>query len=545
MDIDSAWKSTCKILLGEEIGELREYAGYLSDQLDLSLSEKESSLSGKKAFVSSSNICPGARFIGGWETKEYLEFMKREKLDINQIKDIDSILSALSEKLYYGGSITLGRAREVDESDKCTDSSFVHHSQMIYENSKFIAFSNMARSNEYCFGVTVPGESRFLIRSCLCWRSARCFETLRTFNSSDCYYVANVEGSVNCMFSFNQRNVSNCIGNLALPKDKYAALKQKLVEDIRETLRERKGVPHILDLIADCGGRKAKPVNLEVETLPASFSAVENAFGATTAIVLGKRLGPLVAYGRYLSRHVGEISAVESAESGTPVMIAPVSFCTAVKDNVMPLEESVKFGKNHLEAEEVEGLALSNASRKLVRIKTAAIDADLGTNVNMIQCAVSGNDSSNSFRGFLVFKAKNTAYVRWPRGSENVFGASNLVSSGFCIKCYNSVNLSRCFEVDGSNGCSDCYFCHNCEGLSECMFCFNAKSLRYAIGNVEVDRERYMEIKKRVLGEIVGKLEKDEDLAIDIYNIGCYMKKKPINKRPGLGGSLPQRAPGA
>ncbi|MFH0817693.1 MAG: hypothetical protein V1909_03600, partial [Candidatus Micrarchaeota archaeon] len=91
--------------------------------------------------------------------------------------------------------------------------------------------------------------------------------------------------------------------------------------------------------------------------------------------------------------------------------------------------------------------------------------------------------------------------------------------------CYNSVKLTRCFEMDSCRSCSDSYFSHNCEGLSNCMFCFNAKSLRYAIGNVEVGREQYMKIKKRVLDEIVKKLEKDKNLDLDIYNIGCYKSK--------------------
>jgi len=63
-------------------------------------------------------------------------------------------------------------------------------------------------------------------------------------------------------------------------------------------------------------------------------------------------------------------------------------------------------------------------------------------------------------------------------------------------------------------------FCHNCEGLSDCMFCFNVKNKRYAIGNVEVGREKYLEVKKRTLAEIAAKLERKHDLELDIYNIG-------------------------
>lgn len=523
MGINEAWKATCRTLLGAEIGDLAPYGDYLSGGLDITLAERKSALSGKTTFISSPDMEKGAKFMDAGEIGQYRAMTAKMGLDINQIKDLDSILAALSEKFYYAGSIKLGRFQEIEESDKCTDSSCVHHSQMVYENSRFIGFSNMVRVNEYCFGATVPGESKFMICSYLGWRNARGFETLRTFSSSDCYYTANVDGSNNCMFSFNQRSKSHLIGNLKLPKDKYKQLKEKLVSEIRETLKAKKKVPHVFEIIADTP-RSAKALDLDREPLPASFGVVEKSFGETTRIVLGKALSPLKRYGKYLSRHVGEVSAVESVVSGKAVMISPVGFCTAVKNNVMTLEESIGFGKNRLEEKDVDGLTLENASRALERIKSVGVDADIGTNVNMLQCSVSGNDSANAFRSFLVFKAKNTAYARWPRDTENAFGSFNLVLSKFCIKCYSSVNLTRCFEVEGSNDCSDCYFCHNCEGLSNCMFCFNAKSLRYAVGNVEVGPQEYARIKKLVLGEVLSRLERDGDLELSIYNVGCGKK---------------------
>ena len=69
------------------------------------------------------------------------------------------------------------------------------------------------------------------------------------------------------------------------------------------------------------------------------------------------------------------------------------------------------------------------------------------------------------------------------------------------------------------NNCRDSYFCYNSENLSDCMFCFNAKAKSYAIGNVEVGREKYMKIKGIILDEIVKRLEKDKKLDINIYNL--------------------------
>ncbi len=53
------------------------------------------------------------------------------------------------------------------------------------------------------------------------------------------------------------------------------------------------------------------------------------------------------------------------------------------------------------------------------------------------------------------------------------------------------------------------------------MFCFNAKNLSYAIGNVQLQKEQYLRLKKIVLEEIAGKLEKEKQLDLSIYNVGC------------------------
>ena len=53
------------------------------------------------------------------------------------------------------------------------------------------------------------------------------------------------------------------------------------------------------------------------------------------------------------------------------------------------------------------------------------------------------------------------------------------------------------------------------------MFCFNVKNLHYAIGNAEVGKEKYLQARKLVLGEITEKLGKERKLEMDIYNIGA------------------------
>jgi len=80
--------------------------------------------------------------------------------------------------------------------------------------------------------------------------------------------------------------------------------------------------------------------------------------------------------------------------------------------------------------------------------------------------------------------------------------------------------------VDSSRGCSDCYYSHNIENCQSCMFCFNVKNLRYAVGNAEVGREKFIAAKKILLDWINLHLRQEGKLDIDIYKIAEYKKGK-------------------
>lgn len=249
VDVNKAWKDTCRVLLGDEIGGLEDYRTYLSRYLE-PVQKKKSCLSGKDVSVSSPHFCGTAKFIGNDEIREYNSVLARAPLDINDVKDVDSILEALKGNLYYSGNSITGNSGGVSDSDSCVNAYFVHSSSEI-SDSKYVAYSKAVRYAEYVFGSSIGGEGKFLIKSFELYNLARCMETLRVSDCSDCYYAASVEGCTNCMFSFNQRNKHYLIGNLALSRDKYARLKEKLVLDIRQSLESKKSVPSIVDIL--CG----------------------------------------------------------------------------------------------------------------------------------------------------------------------------------------------------------------------------------------------------------------------------------------------------
>jgi hypothetical protein len=247
MDINDAWKSTCKAILGDEVGDLRHYEKYLTEYVDR-IETRKSSISGKPVSIDDKHIPENARLISSDEAPQYLELMKKMKLDLNSMKDLDSIVDAVSERAYYAGSIITGNSVDVRESCRCVDSTCVYRSNDIY-GAKFIAYSSSVRFCEYLFGCNWQGDDRFYICGYETMGDTRCMESMRTLGCSDCMYSANIEGCSHCMFSFNLKNRHNAIGNLELEKGRYMELRAKLLEDLRSDMERKRCAPGILDMI--------------------------------------------------------------------------------------------------------------------------------------------------------------------------------------------------------------------------------------------------------------------------------------------------------
>ncbi|MFH1393393.1 MAG: hypothetical protein ABII71_03845 [Candidatus Micrarchaeota archaeon] len=246
--------------------------------------------------------------------------------------------------------------------------------------------------------------------------------------------------------------------------------------------------------------------------------AIENAFQRTTKILFGSALANLEQYKEWLLENVEPTLETKSIINGEAIYAPSSPFFSDILHNMVTLDESLKLGKNSISEQQAGELTISNASEILGRLRSVSPDVIFDRNTEITRCAAymgSHYCIDSSYVGF----SKYLAYCFWPRESERVFGSVLLFSSSFCINCYYSTNLSRCFELDSCDNCSDCYFCHNCENLRDCMFCFNIKGKKHAIGNVEIGRGEYERIRKLLLADICSRLEKTKKLGKNIYNI--------------------------
>ena len=194
------------------------------------------------------------------------------------------------------------------------------------------------------------------------------------------------------------------------------------------------------------------------------------------------------------------------------------------KSRLVTFEEAEMLGRLvKAEPGEIIGLSWKGVPKILSKMGFMTPEFKDGVGENLVETPVYSN-GVNCLHVFDSTYSKNCAYCFWARDSESLFGTSLSFNSSFCLKCYNSSRLSRCFEVDSSRDCSGCYYCHNCENVHDSMFCFNAKNLRHAIGNVEVGPELFAKAKMLLQERLCRELDAKGRVRLNIFNLGCEGK---------------------
>ncbi|MBI5228069.1 hypothetical protein HY988_05760 [Candidatus Micrarchaeota archaeon] len=245
--VNNAWKSTAKILFGSDIGELKEFEGYLKEAI---VGHSVSScFSAKPLFIMSEQYGKNSKFFDYSNELVQFNHIASAPVDINSIKDLDSLVSAIGEKIIYGANKVQGNSKFIEHSDTIIDSTAILNSSMIIRG-KYLAYSYLMRDNEHTFGSESSGSSSHIVRCFYNGFLQRCFECTYSTKSSDCYFSYNLSQCTDCMFTFNSRAKRFMVGNVQLEKDSYAKLKSKLLAEITGELEKRKRLDFsIIDLM--------------------------------------------------------------------------------------------------------------------------------------------------------------------------------------------------------------------------------------------------------------------------------------------------------
>lgn len=521
-EIDVAWNKTCKLLLGKEIGKIEEYADWLKGLIAPNITKK-CAVSQKDVSIAVREYAEGSKFISFDE----ITFDKNYGLfDTDNIKDISSLITVLSDRFLYSGNVLLGNSINAERSTNVSDCSYIYETAQ-FDKSKLMAYCTVGRESNNLFGVYGPGETEYCIRCTQTYRDRRCFELWMSQNCSDCYYSYNLDGCSNCIFCFNLRNKKNCIGNLELSPEKFAEIKERLVFQMRERLMKEKRLPSLLQIVKK--GKFVVPpkIGINSDSENTDPEHMEESFSNVTRLLFGKSLKGIDKYSNWLYSHAHKITEVKSAVSGKKILMN--SYVIAgediPKDRIVDISEALALGNElRITEQEAEEISFEGASDIVSKLAFFNVEFKEGKNSNMFNCTMS-IESTDCYFASATVRSKNCGCGMWPTRCDGCFGFDTIKDGFYSINCYHSVKLARCFEMDNCRDCADSMFCHNCEALSNCMFCFNTKSKRYAIGNVEVGREKFIKIKKIVLDQIIRALERDKKLELSIYNIGSKISK--------------------
>ncbi len=512
--LNKGWKSTCRVLLGGEVGELKDYDEWLRRYLPKP-AKRKSHLSGKEVILAMNGYAKDAMFISGEEQRP----LSIQTLTINEVKDIDSILDAVREKWEYTGNRILGNSAFVESSDIVMDSTYVQDSTNITESSYVYLASMVRRNSKYVFGGGWFGQCEFAINMSGAYNDRRCLESFLVGESSDIFFSYYCYGCNDIMFSFHMRGKRHCIGNLQLPKEEYLPLKKKLLAELREELVKNKSLPSIFELVGnrepEAGISPKHAQKFEKEDM----GVIEKAFSSTYKVMLRTEPRSIKEYESWLTNRTSTIKEIKSVFGG--VTYAPQSgfypFTFIPEKRVVSLEEAMSLSELSLKKGELQNLERLRRSIPKIGFFSPMLIEGAGMNI------MKSNVSNMSSHVYKVCDATNSEYAALSDlvlNSKYAFGCFRVLESQFCMKCYNSLKLSRCFELDSCTACADSYFCHNSEALSDCMFCFNAKGKRHAIGNTELELAKYKSIKDSVLEQIATELEKKKSLRYDIFSIG-------------------------
>ncbi len=516
--LNSDFKRTCKIIFGEEVGELEEFEPYLSEVL-FPFKTVASSVSGKKIIISSPYYIDGAKYV----SQEEIGSLKFEPLNINEIKDIDSLLEAAGERAVYCGNKIFGKNINVSEVDNCTDCMNVFHSQDI-TNTKYAAYCSVGRNSDSIYGVSWFNKCSHLIRCVQCYviGGFRSFESHCSSGISDSYYTLNCSNVTNCMFSFNLRSKNCCIGNLQLSKGRYEELKKKLVSEMAERLRRDKRLFSLPDIFLKSGALEEKEAILEEEEVP---EFVKKEFAEVTKIVLGKEHELSGPTAKWLGEKIVKIERVAGAADSPAYKVEMPILGKLPASKMAPLKEAVESaGMQVITIGPEEMPSLDEVAERIAKKAVCTMEVDEGHNQNNPK-SVSRFDSVDTYSSAWATRAKHSAFNSLVTESEYVFGGyMRVLYSGFLINCHSVTNVKNCFETDSSYKSSGCFFCHNCENVMEGLFCFNGKGQRYAVCNQQVQPEEFRRVKKLLLDYINDELKRNGRLDIDVFSIGARKK---------------------
>ncbi|MFH1470698.1 MAG: hypothetical protein ABIF01_03045 [Candidatus Micrarchaeota archaeon] len=231
---------------------------------------------------------------------------------------------------------------------------------------------------------------------------------------------------------------------------------------------------------------------------------LDEAFGHTFRAMLGKTDCALKIddFRDYFLEYMLPYSIGKSAVSGKEVTIVSEEYCKGAKFISQDEIKEVPFEPLSInEIKDIDSILEAIEGRMHYSGNKILGNSDFAKNVDLCIDSFYVRDSHN------IQQSKYIAYGWMIRdNSEFVFGAGGMGEGKQVIRCIAAFNITRCFESYYMVDTSDAYFSYNCTGCSNIMFSFNQRGNRYLIGNTPLQKDKYLGLKNKLLGEVREKL---------------------------------------
>ncbi len=232
-------------------------------------------------------------------------------------------------------------------------------------------------------------------------------------------------------------------------------------------------------------------------------------FKNTCKIIFGQEIGGLLEFEPYLKEAMLPHKLAKSSVSGKQVMLGSGHYPDGARFASQDELSSVKFQPLNINDIKDIDLLFLPASERAIYCGNKLF----GTNFN-IEHGDNVADCVDVYHSHDIYNSKYAAFCSIGRVSRSIYSLHVFWNCSNVIRCSECTVLgaARSFECHCSTGISDSYFCLNCSGCQNCMFSFNQRGKSYLIGNLQLTKERYADLKSKLVSEMAEKLKKDKRL---------------------------------
>jgi hypothetical protein len=250
-----------------------------------------------------------------------------------------------------------------------------------------------------------------------------------------------------------------------------------------------------------------------------NLAPIDSAWRGLCRLLFGREVGGLLKFEPYLREAMAPYMIAKGG-SGKDVFLSNTHYSKTARftspEEISSLP-AAKFSPN--DVKDIDSLfRAAGENIAYCGNKTFGKNANVDFVDNAIDCI-------DVYYAHNVRNVKKGAFISYVRESECVFGLPPFPKINYSIRCHEGINVHRMFESFYITHSSDMYYSFNCTNCIDVMFGFNLRGKRHVIGNVELPREKYLALKKKLTAEIADELEKN-GRARSIADIALLAAKK-------------------